>query len=431
MNFTDFTFNDHLIQAITKCSFTTPTPIQQQAILPILERRDLLGLAQTGTGKTAAFILPMVQHLMQTPASSVRTLIIAPTRELAEQINDFTRKIIRNTGLRSISIYGGVGKQPQVAKLRNGVDIVVACPGRLLDILQDGEINLSRVDTLILDEADHMFDKGFLPDIRRILNRLPKERQTLVFSATMPQEIRHLTENILTNPVKVQINPTRSVQSISHRLYPVEQSQKTDLLIHLLKDEAMAATLVFTRTKHRAKNLARKLAQSGFKTTSLQGNLSQSKRQQALAGFKDGSFNVLVATDIAARGIDVDGISHVINYDMPDTAEAYIHRTGRTGRAARSGDALSFATKEDNRMVQLIEQSIDHRMKRLQAGGLRDSRSVTCSTPTESGQPSDRNQSTGKTRTRSTGRRKANKPKATASIPKTTSNVFGLSARAS
>lgn len=429
MSFNNFSFNDHLTQAIKECGFTVPTPIQQRAIPPVLERRDLLGLAQTGTGKTAAFILPMVQHLMQTPASTVRALVIAPTRELAEQINDFTRKIIRNTGLRSISIYGGVGKQGQIAKLGTGVDIVVACPGRLLDILNDRAIDLSRVDTLILDEADHMFDKGFLPDIRRILHHLPKHRQTLVFSATMPDEIRHLAEDILAQPVTVQINPSRSVRSISHRLYAVEQSQKTKLLVHLLQNEVMATTLVFTRTKHRAKNLAQKLAESGFKATSLQGNLSQSRRQQALDGFKNGAFNVLVATDIAARGIDVDGISHVINYDVPDTAEAYIHRTGRTGRAARTGDALTFATREDNRMIRLIEQSMDNHMSRLEVASQPQPYSTTCATPVDGGRESDRKQSAASASTRNTGRRKAARTNPPARIRNTTSSVFGLSGR--
>lgn len=364
MSFNDFNFNTHIANAIQRCGYTAPTPIQKQSITPILERRDLLGLAQTGTGKTAAFILPTVQHLMETSGQKVRVLIVAPTRELAEQINDFTKKIIQDTRLRSIAIYGGVSKQAQINKIRNGVDIVVACPGRLLDILNDKEINLSHVETLILDEADHMFDKGFLPDIKRILRHLPKERQSLVFSATMPGEIRHLAEDILNNPVTVQINHTRSVKGISHQLYSIAQGQKTELLVHLLKLEHIETTLVFTRTKFKAKNLAQKLEQSGFKATSLQGNLSQNKRQQALDGFKNGTYNILVATDIAARGIDVTGISHVINYDMPDTAEAYIHRTGRTGRASCTGEALTFATSEDTRMIRTIEQSLEGKMSR-------------------------------------------------------------------
>lgn len=364
MSFNDFHFNTHISSAIQGCGFTAPTPIQEQAIAPILERRDLLGLAQTGTGKTAAFILPTVQHLMTTTGKQVRVLIVAPTRELAEQINDFTKTITQGTRLRSMAIYGGVSKQSQITKIRNGVDIVVACPGRLLDILNDKAINLSHVETLILDEADHMFDKGFLPDIRRILRQLPKERQSLVFSATMPSEIRHLAEEILNNPVTVQINHTRSVKSVSHQVYAVDQGHKTELLLHLLGLEQMETTLVFTRTKYKAKNLAQKLAQAGYKATSLQGNLSQNKRQEALDGFKQGVFKILVATDIAARGIDVTGISHVINYDMPDTAEAYIHRTGRTGRAACTGEALNFATSEDTRMIRTIEQSLDGKMQR-------------------------------------------------------------------
>nr|WP_320009657.1 DEAD/DEAH box helicase [uncultured Desulfobulbus sp.] len=364
MSFNDFNFTPHISQAIQTCGFLTPTPIQKQAIGSILERRDLLGLAQTGTGKTAAFILPTVQHLMATSGKHVKTLIIAPTRELAEQINDFTRSIIKGTRLRSIAIYGGVSKQGQMKRLRLGVDIVVACPGRLLDILNSKAIDLSQVETLILDEADHMFDKGFLPDIRRILRQLPKERQTLVFSATMPKEIRHLAEDILRDPVTVQINPSRSAKSVSHRLYSIGQEQKTALLLHLLNGEQMETILVFTRTKHKAKSLALKLEKSGFKATSLQGNLSQGQRKQALDGFKKGRFNILVATDIAARGIDVTGISHVINYDMPDTAEAYIHRSGRTGRAACTGEALNFVTREDARIIRVIERSLEGKMRR-------------------------------------------------------------------
>ena len=370
MTFQHFSFTPHINNAIQRCGFSEPTPIQRQAIPPILEGRDLLGLAQTGTGKTAAFILPIVQQLLQTNSRRIRTLILAPTRELAEQINEFARTILHGTRLRSLAVYGGVSKQNQIARLREGVDIIVACPGRLLDLLNDQAIDLKTIETLILDEADQMFDKGFLPDIRRILRQIPDKRQSLVFSATMPIEIRRFVEEILIDPVTVQINPSRSVDTISHLLYSVGTAQKTDLLIHLLKDATMTSTLVFTRTKHKAKSLAVKLAQAGFKATSLQGNLSQAKRQQALDGFKNGTYAVLVATDIAARGIDVSGISHVINYDMPDTAEAYIHRTGRTGRACRTGEALTFATLEDGRMVRLIEQSLEERMLRQAASAM-------------------------------------------------------------
>ena len=367
MRFTDFSLNDHILHQVEQCGFTAPTPIQQQSILPIIAGRDLLGLAQTGTGKTAAFLLPVVQRLMEKKGQGTRALIIAPTRELADQINEFAVTMLRNTTLRSAAIYGGVGKPGQVARLRKGADIVVACPGRLLDLLNDRALDLGKVEMLILDEADHMFDKGFLPDIRRILRQLPTQRQNLVFSATMPEAIRSLVENLLVDPVTVQISVSRSAETIAHRVVNVEQAQKTSLLVHLLNQEAMATTLVFTRTKHKAKSLAAALSRSGFQATSLQGNLSQQKRQQALEGFRTGEYSILVATDIAARGIDVSGISHVVNYDMPDTVEAYIHRTGRTGRAERSGEALSFATRDDGRMIRQIEQAIDDRFSRQSA----------------------------------------------------------------
>jgi ATP-dependent RNA helicase RhlE len=366
MSFTHFPFHPQITEAIARCGFTTPTPIQLQAIEPILARRDLLGLAQTGTGKTAAFMLPTVQHLLDSPGRHVKVLVLAPTRELAEQIHEFTSTLLARTRLRSIAIYGGVSKNAQIEKLRNGVEIVIACPGRLLDILNDRAVDLSRIATLILDEADHMFDKGFLPDIRKILKKVPEKRQTLVFSATMPAEISHLAENILRNPVKVQINHTRMLKSVAHSVYGIEQGDKPELLIQLLKqDGLMKTTLVFTRTKHKAKSLANRLEKEGFKATSLQGNLSQNRRQQALDGFKCGTYNVLVATDIAARGIDVSGISHVVNFDIPDTAEAYIHRTGRTGRASQTGEAFTFATREDSRILRDIERTLDQPMARL------------------------------------------------------------------
>ncbi len=365
MSFIDFKFNSHISKAVQNYGFTTATPIQEQAIPPILAGRDILGLAQTGTGKTAAFVLPTIQHLLDKSGSGkVRVLILAPTRELTEQINDFVTSMISGTSLRTIAIYGGVSKLAQVKTLRAGVDIVAACPGRLLDLLHDRALDLSRVETLVLDEADHMFDKGFLPDIRRIMRQLPSQRQSLVFSATMPAEIRHLAEEILRNPVQVQINHTQSVAKISHLLYPIETIQKTDLLVNLLTETKPSSALVFTRTKHKAKNLAQQLTRRGMKATCLQGNLSQNQRQLALEGFKNGTFTILVATDIAARGIDVTGITQVINYDMPDTTEAYIHRTGRTGRASSSGEALTFATTEDQRMVRSIEQYLNGKMRR-------------------------------------------------------------------
>lgn len=364
MSFDTFGFSTQLCDAITRCGYTVPTPIQQQSIAPILEGRDLLGLAQTGTGKTAAFVLPTIQQMLAGPGGHVRTLIVAPTRELAEQINEFTVSVIAGTRLRTVAIYGGVSKNTQIAKIRRGVDIVVACPGRLLDLVQDRAIDLSKVERLILDEADHMFDKGFLPDIRRILKLLPGRRQSLLFSATMPKEIRHLADEILRNPVTVQIDRIKPAERIEHALFNIEQKQKTKLLVHLLESDELKTTLVFTRTKHKARSLATQLESHGYRAVALQGNMSQSRRQQALDGFKDGTYNILVATDIAARGIDVTGISHVINYDIPDTAEAYIHRTGRTGRAACTGEAFTFATQEDDKVLKMIEKSLGSSLRR-------------------------------------------------------------------
>jgi superfamily II DNA/RNA helicase len=364
MSFKDFQFHPTIDAGIDACGYTVPTPIQKEAIPPILAGRDILGLAQTGTGKTAAFVLPLLERLRTGPRKKVRALIVAPTRELAEQIHENIGKMGGQTGLHSVVIYGGVGKGLQIKTLRAGVEIVVACPGRLLDLLSEKALTLSAVEVLVLDEADHMFDKGFLPDIRRIIKLLPTNRQSLVFSATMPGEIRHLAEEILKNPVAVQINHTLPAPTISHVLFQVATAQKTSALKSIIKEREMTSTLVFTRTKHKARSLALQLEKSGFSAASLQGNLSQQKRQQALDGFRDGTYKVLVATDIAARGIDVLGISHVINYDVPDTAETYTHRSGRTGRATRTGQALTFAGADDGKMIALIERNLGRKMIR-------------------------------------------------------------------
>jgi len=370
MSFTQFDFHPKIAAGIQACNYETPTPIQKEAIPAILDGRDILGLAQTGTGKTAAFVLPLLQHLLKGPRGKVRTLIIAPTRELAEQIHgDITRMACR-TGLRSVSIYGGVSKQPQVQKIRNGAEIVIACPGRLLDHLRDRAFNLATVEHLVLDEADHMFDMGFLPDIRRILKALPGKRQTLLFSATMPGEIRHLAEEILDNPVRVQIDHSRPTATVTQMLFTVEQDHKTSLLKDIMARTDMASTLVFTRTKHKAESLARQLQRAGYAATSLQGNLSQQKRQKALDGFRRGEFKILVATDIAARGIDVTGISHVINYDVPVTVDAFTHRVGRTGRATRTGEAFTFAGRDDRKIITLIERALGKKMIRINSRDL-------------------------------------------------------------
>ncbi|MDR3630286.1 MAG: DEAD/DEAH box helicase [Desulfocapsaceae bacterium] len=365
MSFSNFNFHQKIQSAIQQSGYTVPTPIQQQAIGPILDKRDLLGLAQTGTGKTAAFVLPLIQRLLDRPAGKVRGLIIAPTRELAEQILDYVEKMSVGTRLKSLAVYGGVSKHAQAVRMKAGVDIIVACPGRLLDHLNDRAVDLSAVEMLILDEADHMFDKGFLPDIRKILRAVNAKRQTLVFSATMPGEIRRLVEEILTHPVTVQVEEAKPTKSVSHSVYQVQQQEKTGLLKEILGREDVKTALVFTRTKHRAKSLALQLQKADFQAVALQGNMSQAKRQSALDGFKNGTYSILVATDIAARGIDVSEISHVINYDMPDTVETYTHRTGRTGRAACTGEAFTFVTADDSRMIRAVEQNLGRRIVKL------------------------------------------------------------------
>ncbi len=358
MSFKDFQFHPKVHAGIQACGFTNPTPIQKRAIPPILEGSDILGLSQTGTGKTAAFVLPLLQRLLQGPRKRVRALIMAPTRELAEQIHYNICVMGKPTGLRSVAVFGGVGKNPQINAIRSGAEIIVACPGRLLDLLNDKHFSLGAVEVLVLDEADHMFDKGFLPDMKRIIRQVPKKRQSLIFSATMPEEIKHLTKVVLKDPVRIQIHHNQPTPTISHALFQVEKNGKTPLLKSLIKDREMTSTLIFTRTKHKARSLAINLQKAGFSAISMQGNLSQQKRKKAMEGFRDGTFKIMVATDIAARGIDVHGISHVINYDLPDTVETYTHRTGRTGRAQNFGHALTFAAKEESKQIRLIERNL-------------------------------------------------------------------------
>lgn len=362
MNFEAFNFHPAVAAGVLKAGYATPTPIQAQAIPPILKHCDVMGLAQTGTGKTAAFVLPILNRLMGNKCGCLRALIMAPTRELAEQIHQAIEILGHKTRLKSVAIYGGVGINPQIQKLKRA-DIVVACPGRLLDHIGRHTVNFSRLEVLVTDEADQLFDMGFLPDIRKILIHLPQKRQTLLFSATMPTEIRRLAKDILRNPVTVQIGTTAPADTVSHALYPVAQHLKTALLLNLLGTTSIRSVLVFTQTKHRAKSLGKKLAVAGYRSASLQGNLSQGKRQAALDGFRDGTFQILVATDIAARGIDVTRISHVINYDIPSTPEAYIHRIGRTGRATHSGEALTLITGDDRNMVRAINRIIGSKIE--------------------------------------------------------------------
>jgi ATP-dependent RNA helicase RhlE len=364
MTFSVFNLSPRLTAGVHAVGYQDPTPIQRDAIPPIMAGRDVVGLAQTGTGKTAAFALPILQRLESGPRKRVRALVVAPTRELAEQIHQSFIELGRQTRLRSTAIYGGVGMTPQINALRSGVEIVVACPGRLLDLMRQGHVDLSNVEVLVLDEADHMFDMGFLPDVRRIVAATPAQRQTLLFSATMPADIRKLADEVLRDPVSIQIGQSRPVETVSHAVYPVPQHLKTPLLIELLTQTGDSPVLVFTRTKHRAKRVAEQLLKAGFRAASLQGNLSQSRRQEALDGFRTGSYRVLVATDIAARGIDVTGISHVINYDMPDTTDAYTHRIGRTGRAERTGEAFTLITSDDTFAVRDVEKVLGYKIER-------------------------------------------------------------------
>jgi len=364
MSFTSFNLHPHLTARVKAIGYATPTPIQKQAIPPVLAGRDVMGLAQTGTGKTAAFVLPILNRLLPGRRGRVRGLIVAPTRELAEQIHVAVGELGGSTHLKSCTLYGGVSLSPQIQNLRTGVDIVVACPGRLLDHLEQKTIDLSHLEVLVLDEADRMFDMGFLPAIRRLIKQLPRDRQTLMFSATMPDDIRRLTAEVLKDPVTVKIGHAAPANTVSHALYPVGQHLKTGLLMELLKLTDTESILVFTRTKYRAKRLGQQLEKAGYRAASLQGNLSQNKRQDALDGFRNGSYQILVATDIAARGIDVSSISHVINYDMPDTADAYTHRIGRTGRAAKTGDAFTFLTPDDESVVRDIERVLGAKIER-------------------------------------------------------------------
>lgn len=369
MSFDIFNFHPQIHAGIAKAGFTSPTPIQLQAIPPILGGQDVLGLAQTGTGKTAAFVLPILQRLLRGPRRKLRALILSPTRELAEQSHNAIQLLGRQTGLRSLTIYGGVSATPQIKGLRAGAEIAVACPGRLLDLLGQRVVDLRSVEIVVLDEADRMFDMGFLPDIRRILAALPAERQMLFFSATMPDAIRNLATEMLRNPVTIEIGASQPVETISHALIPADPNRKTEMLLALLKQVDSDQVLVFARTKRRAQKLAGQLAKAGLSAAALEGDMTQSKRQQAMERFRNGRVRVLVATDIAARGIDVVQITHVINYDLPDTAEAYTHRIGRTGRMARSGAAFSLVTQQDLPMVRTIERLLNYRLERRELEG--------------------------------------------------------------
>jgi len=369
MNFQSFKLHPDVAAGVAAAGFIEPTPIQNKAIPAVMSGHDVMGMAQTGTGKTAAFVLPILHRLMQGPRGRVRALIIAPTRELAEQIHQAIQTLGRRTRLRSATFYGGVGINSQLSVLKRGIEIIVACPGRLLDHISRKSVDLSGLEVLVIDEADMMFDMGFFPDIRRILNHLPPQRQTLLFSATMPAEIRQLASDTLNRPVAVQIGTPAPAKTVSHALYPVASHLKTALLLEILPAAGGGSVLVFTRTKHRAKHLGVQLTRAGYCAASLQGNLSQGKRQEAMDGFRSGKFQILVATDIAARGIDVTRVTHVINYDVPSTPDAYIHRIGRTGRAENSGDAFTLITDADAAMVRAIDKVLGSRVERRKLTG--------------------------------------------------------------
>ncbi len=369
MNFTEFKLDPRLLAAVARAGYTTPTPIQAAAIPTAMDGHDLIGTAQTGTGKTAAFILPILHKLLTGTRGHTRALILSPTRELAEQTQETIRTLGAATTLRSATIYGGVWSAPQIKALNDGVDIIVACPGRLLDLLGQRHGRFDRLEVLVLDEADRMFDMGFLPSIRQIVKHIPAQRQTMLFSATFPSEIEQLAAQILNHPQRISIGLMRPVDTVSHALYPVAAFQKTQLLLALLRSTDTKSILIFTRTKYRAERLTQQISRAGYRVTSLHGNLSQEQREAALSGFKRGTYQVMVATDIAARGLDVLSISHVINYDMPNTADDYLHRIGRTGRAKHTGVAFTFTTPQDWEMVSVLEKIMGQALSRQTLDG--------------------------------------------------------------
>jgi len=364
MTFAELRLAEPILRALAAENYIHPTPIQAQAIPPVMEGRDVLGCAQTGTGKTAAFALPMLHRFSQKPAQNgqrrhIRALILSPTRELAVQIDESFRAYGKHLGLRHTVIFGGVSQHHQVQSLRNGTDIVVATPGRLLDLMNQGHVDLRHVEVFVLDEADRMLDMGFINDIRRIIPKLPPKRQNLLFSATMPQDIRQLADSILRNPVSVTVTPVASTaEKIDQSVYLVEKRNKPFLLAHFLNNTGFSRALVFTRTKHGADRVVRQLAKSGITSEAIHGNKSQNARQRALSNFKSGKTPVLIASDIAARGIDIDDISHVIQFDLSNEPETYVHRIGRTARAGASGTAVSFCDRDERSYLKAIERLI-------------------------------------------------------------------------
>ncbi len=360
MNFNDFSLHERLSRALVTCEFDTPTPIQAASVPVLLAGNDLVATAQTGTGKTAAFVLPILNHLLDHPKKgrTPRVLILAPTRELCEQIHSTIQILAQHTTIRSATVYGGVGMVPQQRHLRSGIEIIVACPGRLLDHVARANADLSQIEILVLDEADRMLDMGFLPPIQKIVGLIPEDRQTMLFSATFAPELQSFVRKSLREPQRIDIGISAPAETIDHKLYPVPQHLKTPLLIEMLKQMDTDSVLVFTRTKHRANKVCDQLMEAGHESGVLHSNKSQNQRQQTLDMFRSGKVRILVATDIAARGIDVRTISHVVNYDIPDCADAYIHRIGRTGRMEKSGEAITFVSREDRMTIKEIERAL-------------------------------------------------------------------------
>jgi ATP-dependent RNA helicase RhlE len=368
VTFDDLGLGPEVLRAVREAGYQEPTPIQLKAIPPALAGRDILGCAQTGTGKTAAFGLPLLERLDEAAGKKVvlRALVLTPTRELAAQISESLRVYGKHLKLYHAVIFGGVRENPQIAELDRGIDALVATPGRLLDLMGRGYVDLSDIEVFVLDEADRMLDMGFLPDVRRIIEKLPKKRQTLFFSATMPPEIRALAEVLLNDPVSVAVAPiSAAADKVRQQLYFVDKPEKRKLLVDLLKKESVEHTLVFTRTKHGANRVVSQLDKAGIHAAAIHGNKSQGARTRALDGFRSGELNVLVATDIAARGIDVEGITHVINYDLPNIPETYVHRIGRTARAGASGVALSFCQDDEREYLVDIERLLGHHIERV------------------------------------------------------------------
>ncbi len=382
MTFSDLELHPALLRGVGDLGFVRPTPIQSQAIPEALRGRDLLACAATGSGKTAAFLLPILHRLMDRPRGVTRALVLAPTRELALQILDDLQSLARHTGLQAAAVYGGVGMGPQEKAFRRGVDIIVATPGRLLDHFQYGYAVLAGLEYLVLDEADRMLDMGFLPDIRRVLRHVPKPRQIFFFSATMPPPIEALTREILTAPAKIALQRKAApAEGITQAVFPVTSALKGKLLVELLTGDRMNDALVFTRTKHRANRLAQLLNHHGISTERIHGNRSQTQRAKALQGFKDGAFRVLVATDIAARGIDVEALGHVVNFDVPAVPEDYIHRVGRTARAEATGEAFTLVAPEDEADLARIERMVGSKLPRMRVEGF--AYHATADTPLE------------------------------------------------